>query len=138
MRKFRSKISQWKLSLSTHCLPALILAIAMTNSINLTILRWQPLTVHISYMVFVFRLKQEMKFSSYLEGGTSPYFIFPKMNFHLVRQKFVQKLRYCSHHQSYFSSKSSTSNQLTRTYSPVPLIGLFLSLSVQGYGQPDF
>ena len=44
------------------CLPALILAIMMTNTTNLTILRWQPSTVHISYMAFVVRLKQEMKF----------------------------------------------------------------------------
>ena len=38
---------------------ALILAIVMTNTTNLTILRWQALTGHISYMTFVFRLKEK-------------------------------------------------------------------------------
>ena len=47
----------------------------------------------------------------------TPYFFFIKMKLLMVgllfSKKFIHKLKHCSHHQSYFNSKSSSSNQLT-------------------------
>ena len=62
-----------------------ILAI-VTNTTNLTILRWQPLTVHKDYMAF--EAKNEILVASWKEVAT-PYFIFPKMNLPLVRIRIL-------------------------------------------------
>ena len=126
MRKFRSKMSKCKLSLSYH-LPASPYFSNCDNQHH-KLNNFEMAALDSSHKLHGFciqvKAKNKVLVASWKEAAT-PYFMFPKINFHQVRQKFVHKLRYCSHHQSYFSSRSSSSNQLTRTYSPVPCIGLF-------------
>ena len=73
------------------CLRAFILATVMTNTTTVTILRWQPLTVHISYMVFVFRLKQEMKFQQLVEKRQLHFISFSlKWTFIQLDRSYIQ------------------------------------------------
>ena len=133
MRNFRSKTSKWKLSLSAHmpASPYFSNCDDEHHKPNNFEMAAYDSSHKLHGLYIQVKAKNEVLVASWKEVAT-PYFIFPKMNFHLVIQNFVHKLRYCSHHQSSFSSRSSSSNQLasqlTRTYSPVPSMYIRTSL----------
>ena len=135
MRNVRLKLSKWKLSLSAHLpvSPYFRNCDDQHDKPNNFEMAALDSSHKLHCLCIQVKAKNELLIASWKEVAT-PYFIFPKMNLLMVRQKFIHKLRFWKHHhhQSFFSSRSSSSKQLTNKGLFTSLIGSFHFLFIQG------